>query len=83
MKLKRIISVYSNANDSLLKEFDVSHVPLGNLRATVRPNSDDPGLLRPHRVERVQLMELNEFVPGLIDVTSKMENVEFFYECFE
>lgn len=80
MKIKRVISKYKNADDSLLNDYSIDHIPVATLKEILKVEPGDEQVLKVYKIDDIQLTKFAQYIPDL--QKGNLEVVEFFYGCF-
>lgn len=82
MSFRRVICVYDFKDTSMLAEYDISHIPVTELKRILSPNDDDHDILDDYPVSDEQLQGLLVLMPDAPRPELALDHVEIFYECF-
>jgi len=66
IRVERSINIYSNSDNSLIKEIDVNQISIEVLKKIVKPKEDDPLLYDGYVLDKNQLEEFNKVIQNNI-----------------
>ncbi|NJM25937.1 MAG: hypothetical protein HC859_11090 [Bacteroidia bacterium] len=82
MSFRRVICVYDFNDDSMLAEYDISHIPVRELKKILSPDEDDGEMLEDYPIGEDELQALLSLMPDEPRPALALDHVKLFYECF-
>ncbi len=64
MKIKRILTVYNNGDDSLADEFDISFIPFDDIKILFALKENDPLMYDPYEIDEAKAIEIGRILPS-------------------
>jgi len=80
MKLKRVITVYSNETESVLYEIDVSHIKLKTLKKMVIQHDGDDEFYYCYRIDNNIAIKLSKYINEEFDFENKIYSLECYQD---
>lgn len=63
MKIKRILTVYNNSDDSLADELDISFISFDNIKTLFVLKENDPLMYDSYEIDEVKAIEIGKILP--------------------